>query len=158
MAYVRQTLRVNDLAYIETAAGLSKCKVLSIKHRDAWKHGTFQPSSDIVCQVRITSTKGKNAECEPWSLHVIPRKSIRHHWGIAHILPYDVDVPPVNDIPLYQPIRHASGLIDSRYSVQAENTGHATHRYTARFCDAFIGSAVTRNHAFKLCHDHKEQS
>ena len=97
MAHVRQTLRENDLAYLDTMYGLVACRVLRIWHRQGpYKAGTYGATSDVLCKVQITATKarycrrGEIAD-EIWSLRVIPRKAIRGN----RIMPYDVIVPDV---------------------------------------------------------------
>ena len=95
MGYVFQSLRVGDLAYLDTMSGLVACRVLRIWHRDgAHKVGNYVPSSDVLCKVQITATKaryvrrGEIAD-EISSLRVVPRKSIRR----GRIRPYDVVIP-----------------------------------------------------------------
>ena len=101
MAYVRQTLRENDLAYLDTMGGPVACRVLRIYHGPGPNcgPGIYRPSSDIQCDVLITTTsKGMTYHRGEivrgnWALKVVPRKSIRMSRG--SILPYDVEVPRV---------------------------------------------------------------
>ncbi|MGQ0595867.1 hypothetical protein [Aquabacterium sp.] len=86
--YERQTLKVGDLAYVDTFAGLLPCKVTSIT-------GTSGPAgSDQEVTACLTADCGAYKRGElmtRWGLSVVPRKSIRGRG--QRVLPYDVEVP-----------------------------------------------------------------
>lgn len=95
MAYIRQTLKPGDLAYLDTMAGPVPCKVLRCWFIGALhKHGTFRPGGEVYCEVQVTADRAgfkRGERVSRWSLYVVPRKALRR----GRIMPYDVYIPEV---------------------------------------------------------------
>lgn len=55
------------------------------------------------------------------------------------------------------PIRHESGNIDRRYSIDLEYCGYEKPHYVARFCDEWIGQSAFYSSALMLAIGHNSR-